>query len=85
MNCPNENQYGIRLRQLKKSANNVQLIRAVWFLKQRKKKPIVDDSDLDVVIELLYTDPDSALAHWMSGRELAKRNTTQSPLICGTC
>ena len=50
-------------------ANNVQSIRAVWFFGSRVKKANRDDSDLDVAIELLYTDPDSALAHWMFDKE----------------
>ncbi len=54
---------------IEKWATNIQTIRSVWFFGSRAKKTNRDDSDLDVAIELIYTDPDSALAHWMFDRE----------------
>lgn len=49
-------------------AISVKTIRAIWFFRSRVKKTNRDDSDLDIAIELIYTDPDSALAHWMFDR-----------------
>jgi predicted nucleotidyltransferase len=54
---------------IEKWANNIQTIRAIWFFGSRIKETNRDDSDLDVAIELIYTDPDSALAHWMFDKD----------------
>lgn len=75
-----------------KWASNQKQIKTVYFFGSRVRNEHRIDSDLDIAIELIYTEPDTALANWMFESEKFEQSisemlpwTIDLELLCPLC